>query len=244
MNNDSDYAKSSCACYQCDKKKYDKNPKGNPSNMSLTNCQFPDFFECGDSFEFNSSIQPTKQNGIQILNPQALQDKYDNNFTPSKCNIKGCNEEVYLSDDPRLLSVPLNQYLTLDRPPIQSKININEIATDKSLDNYGKNYTGYSDINAGQILYYIDNEIAEPFHSPNFSTSAFTTSKVTMDPMGQVRPSYTRHPLTVPDHLNTKREKYDGCLSWIQDSANHREDIMSKQMEKINKTRWEPRWAS
>ena len=33
--------------------------------MSLTNCHFPNFFDCGDSFEFNSSVQPTIQNGIQ-----------------------------------------------------------------------------------------------------------------------------------------------------------------------------------
>ena len=243
MNNNSDYPKSSCVCYQCDKKKYDKNTNGNPSNMSLTNCQFPKFFDCGDIFEFNSSIHPNKQSGIKILNPQALQDKYDNNYTPLNCNIKGCNQKVYSSSDPRLLSVPLCQYLTLDRPPIQSKINVNEIANDKSLDNYGQNYTGYSDINAGQILYYENKETAEPFHSPNFSTSAYTTSSVIQDPMGQIRPSYIRYPLTKPDHLNTKKEKYSGCLSWIQDSTDHREDIMSKQMETFNKQRWEPRWS-
>jgi len=243
MNKDSEYPKSSCLCYKPEEKKYNKNPEGIPSNISLTNCHFPDFFNYEDSNEYNVSIQPTKKNGIQLLNPQALQDKYSKNFTPSSCNSKGCNKDVYLSTDPRLLSVPSNQYYPLDRPPIDSKIKINEIATDNSLNNYGKNYSGYSDINAGQIVYYINKERTEPFYSPNFVTSALTTSKITQDPMGQVRPSYTRYPLKAPDHLNTKKQSYSGCLSWIHDSTNHREDIMSKQMELYNKERWEPRWA-
>jgi|TARA_B110000259_G_C14034207_1_gene408371 hypothetical protein len=239
----SNYPKSSCNCYGYKQQSNKLDRMGNPTNMSVVNCRYPSYFENQSTFEFKPpSIQPTFNEGYKIINPQAIEDKYSNDFERKDCNLGPNVETVYVDTDPRLMSAPRAQYIALDRPPAQSKVDINKIATDKSLDNYGQHYSGYSDINAGQIVYYINNERKEPFYGPNFSTSALTTSTLDIDPMGQISPSYVRHPLKDPEYLNTTKKNYTGCLSWIQDSMSHREDLMSKQMSKYNKERWEPRW--
>ena len=46
----------------------------------------------------------------------------------------------------------------------------------------------------------------------------------------------SRNPLTA------KKDHYGGCLSWIEDSLEHREDIMSLQMRKQLEQKYEPRW--
>lgn len=59
-----------------------------------------------------------------------------------------------------------------------------------------------------------------------------------------MKPRYERKPLTCTSHLNTTRNNYSGGLSWIEDSQEFREDIISKQMAKNNQQRWEPRWTN
>ena len=237
MENNSDYPKSSCSCYRRQPSIYTQ-PEGNPSNMSVVNCIDPDI----SSFTLNSSIQPNNQKGYELLNPEVLEEQYSKNFQKIQCNLGSNCQTAYMDSDPRLLSAIRAEYLPLNAPPLQSSIDYRTVDSDNKLNNYGKHYKDYSDINAGQLVYYINNELAEPFYRPNFVTSANTISKVEKDPMGKLYPSYTREPLKDPDHLNTTKKYYDGCLSWIQDSTSHREDLMSKQMEKFNRHRWEPRW--
>ena len=187
--------------------------------------------------KFRTQIEPKNNNGFNILNPEAHMNKYANDFFPIDSGHQ------WGSYDPRLFSASHTQVLTFDRPPIDGRIPLEKIYTDNSLDEYGKNYRSYSDINAGQITYYIDKSIQDPFFNPIYTNKVLSSGELYRDPMGSLKPHYERHLLVPNDPINTPRSSYNGCLSWIEDSQEHREDLLSKQMRKNNQQRWEPRWG-
>jgi hypothetical protein len=241
-----DYPKSSCNCYKCTEKGYKFPKDGYPTNMSVENCQFPRYFECYDKGSFGSNIEPANKQGITNLNPEVMSQQYAKGFFPTTCpkTVGGsCPSNRYISADPRLVSNQHNmQRLTLDRPPITGEMKLKDLLHDPVLDKFGQGYKDYTDINAGQILYYNDKSIEDPFFTPNFVTSATTEGVLYQDPMGAMKPQYYRKPLTDNNPMGPERSEYEGCLSWMQDSLTHRQDLLSKQMLKRNQQRYTPRW--
>ena len=226
---------------------------GIPSNMSVANCKRPIELEYGDTYQFqNPYITPSNETGYHYYNPQIFKGNLGKYFTPTKgpegCyygQYKCCTDPNWESNDPRLKSMGHNnEAITLDMPPFDGgQTLINDIAHDKTLNGYGQNYKTYTDINSGDILYYNDISLQNPYFSPNFSSEkAIVTPYLYRDPMGSVRPRYNREPLLKPDCVGTKRNSYNGCLSFLEDTNNHRQDIMAHQMIRRNEQRWEPRW--
>lgn len=241
-----DYPKSSCRCYNCTDTAYSYESTGLPSNMSVVNCEIPAMYDCYNNLPFGCDIQPQDNHGYTMINPQVFDQQYSSDFQSVKCPEKqGCPEVQYASKDPRLISVAHSgQVLTLDRPPITNNIQLKNISQDKSLDGYGQKYSTYSDINAGQIAYYTNKAQEDAFFLPNFTISARVCKSVYKDPMGALLPTYQREPLKNNNPLDTKKDTYEGGLSWIQDSMEHREDLMSRQMGPQLEQRWLPRWKS
>ena len=207
------------------------------TNSSIRNCEIPKELNFVDRLQFREHNEPKKKNGISILNPDALNNKYANDFYPIDSGMR------WGSRDPKLFSASHEQVLTLDRRPIDGGIPLEKIYTDTSLDRYGKNYRTYSDINAGHITYYIDKSIEDPFFEPLFTNKIVSLGELYKDPMGGIKPEYNRRLLTKIDPINMDRSSYNGCLSWIEDTQEHREDLISRQMHKYNQQRWEPRWS-
>ena len=204
------------------------------TNMSIENCKIPYQLNERERILFLSKNQPEKNKGYTVLNPNALLNKYATDF-------KFINNQ-YVCQDPKLISNSRgDQVLTLDRPPIDGSIPLDQISSHKSLENYGKKYRTYSDINAGHITYYIDKSIQDPFFEPIFTIPANVTGELYKDPMDSFKPQYERHFLK-KDPINSTSCSYNGCLSWIEDSQEHREDLISRQMRKHNEQRWESRW--
>ena len=215
------------------------NDMGFPTNMSIRSCEIPRIFDTHNKMLFKDGIEPKKENGYIYLNPSAMQSKYATDFFPVQSRTK----VQYRSNDPRLISASHGgDILTLDNPPIDSEISLDKIYTDKNLNNYGKSYNTYSDINAGQITYYIDKSIQDSFFSPLFSTPISSKGILYRDPMGAFKAQYERELFITNDPINTDKKYYKGGLSWIEDSQEHREDLLSKQMSKHNSQRWSPRW--
>jgi len=241
------YPQTSCGCYKCTQNTYQDPQGGIPTNMSIRDCKVNDpYFDCYNTRQFsNTSIQPNPRSGLTAINPQVFRDKYAKDFFPANCNVdKSCPELQWYSPDPRLVSIPhLGQRQTLSNPPLDSSVCLDQVAVSEELNGYGQKYASYSDINAGQILYYTDHSREDPFFEPLFTNSAKVTGHLYKDPMGALKPRGDREPM-VQGTLGQKRDKYPGCLSWMQDSTAHREDIMSKQMNVANQSRWEPRWAN
>lgn len=189
---------------------------------------------------FRQDIQPKKNDGYIYLNPSAIQSKLALDFKPFiNKHDSFCSKIQYFSPDPRLISASHGgQRLTFGNPPIDDKNYLDEF----TLGNYGKNYNTYSDINAGNITYYIDNSIKDPLFKPIFSIPARSTGAFYKDPMGSVKAQYDRQSLNYYDPINSGKKYYKEGLSWLHDSQEHREDLLSKQMNKKNQERFECTW--
>jgi hypothetical protein len=152
-------------------------------------------------------------------------------FTKSyNCGYKSTRQ------DSRLVDTSRNVTMNLDVPPIQ-------VAYDVKHDNmdgkrigqgktYGKHYDSYADVNAGQIQYYVDSEIAQPFFSPVYAMQSEVDKTMYIDPMGTKKPQFTKK-------FNEKRQEHTNMLSSIEDTTKHREDIMSLQQRVHNERRYD-----
>lgn len=233
------YPKSSCNCYDCDKKNYNNNYiDGIPSNYSIGNCSYnkPNKFDCYDTISFNYNIQPdNSNNGYVNLNPDIGPD-LSKDFSEKKCK-NGTSK--YISRDPRLVDQLRGFTMTLDRPPYNSEVELSDIYKNK-YKNYGQNYSDYGSIKSGQVMYYYDKSIQNPFFNPNFTLKSKVNSYLYKDPMDNYKPYYTHDTVEKFNPMNGKREH--GCLSFINDTTFHREDILSKQMDLTNRTKYMSRW--
>ena len=184
----------------------------------------------------NDSIEPVYKSGYEILNPQVMTEKFSTSFNQEKTNNETCNSIAYTNLDPRLYSAARNQRLVLDNPPIQSKRNLNMINNDTSLNSYGKRYTDYQSINAGQIVYYLNNSTKGVDLTPVFTTPSYIHGYDYKDPMDSIKPQYVRTPLINTSKCNTGNKQ--GNLSFINDTTAHREDIMHYQMAVNNRQKY------
>lgn len=177
-----------------------------------------------------------------MINPRAYTDKQSPLFDRIQCSKN--SPPAWISWDPRLFSASHAEYLTLDRPPMDGNVRLKDIY-DKSLTNYGKSSNQYTDINDGQITYYVNKSRSNPFYSPLFAQPAEQVSAIYVDPMGSVKPEYTRNPIVDTDNpMTSTRNEFQYNLSFIEDSQSHREDLLALQMRQRNAQRWMPRWEN
>ena len=64
------YPKSFCDCYDCDENTCNNIKNGIPTNMSVYDCDFDNYFKCTDEKLLQSELQPTNKEGHIHLNPQ------------------------------------------------------------------------------------------------------------------------------------------------------------------------------
>jgi len=243
------YPKSSCACWKCDQDKYPK-PTGHPTNMSVRGCIFSEYYDCNQQRIFKSHQEPSKQSGRVLLNQSVISsDKFDPTFKAinvKDCPNSSCMGTTYLNSDPRLYNAAAATWLQLDRPPTNSTPKLNTLNSNKSLDNYGQCYKSYADVNAGQILYYIDKDRQDAFYEPLFSKQATSVGTLYKDPMGAMKPQYDRIPNKKYNPILGDQCDVAGefCLSYMKDTQFHREDLLALEMRKINQERYAPRWTN
>jgi hypothetical protein len=213
--------------------------------MGVPCCEYSKYYDCYPRRVFKVQQEPVKRSGIITLNPLE-KNKFDSSFkeiNSSTCPGSGCPGKTYLNDDPRLVNAATGDRLQLDRPPYTHTIKLKDLDKDVSLDNYGKGYKSYKDVNAGQIVYYINREQQDAYFEPLFSKEATTVGTMYKDPMGNMRAEYTRIPNEKYDPILGDPCDVSGeyCLSWMKDTQYHREDILSKQID--DETRFAPRWT-
>jgi len=125
-------------------------------------------------------------------------------------------------DSPRAIRMPL------DRPSTTGSMAMCDIYKSPSLDNY----TTFN-VNNGQIKYYIDNSIKEPFYKPVYDIPFTTTAYMYVDPMSSVKPHYILS--------QSNKDVFNfSSLSSINDSSFHRENLIAAQQAKYNQTRITP----
>ena len=222
------YPKTSCDCSEC--------PTGTPlwpaintnptstNNLGLASCnQINQISTCHNTSFIGMSKEPNPwtQNSIEVLNPNFGLTKADGFFhTTNDCTVTAV--------DPRLVNPMYGATpLQLNRAPFTGSVRLKDIYSDE-LDNYGQNYKNYKDIDAGQIVYYVDNDITDALSLPNFTMRSNVKNTVFRTPMGGLWPRYEATPFT-EDH------KYISPQQFTRDTVFQREDIMSRQMSKMNR---------
>jgi hypothetical protein len=233
-----DYPKSSCSQNTFEL------PQGVQTNMSVRGCNFSPYY---NRLQFNLQQEPTNKRGMIILNPEVVsKSKFDPNFKQIDSKLSMCNDITYINSDPRLYNAASADRIQLDRPPLNSTPKLNTLSTNKELDAYGQNFKSYKDVNSGQVMYYISKDIQDSLYTPLFSSKVKVVGTLYRDPMGNIKPEYNRIPESTLNPI--KREpchsKGDYCLSWINDSQFHREDLLSKQMAIRNQQRFQTRWSN
>jgi hypothetical protein len=120
--------------------------------------------------------------------------------------------------------------LILDKP---AQIGAVDMDSTLYIDNsgYGGFYNGYGDMNNGQITYYADSSVSQPFFNPVYTISSNISKNILIDPMDSYKPYYSKNPTTSTLH-NISNDQF------TRDQLSFREDIMSRQQNLYNKTSW------
>jgi hypothetical protein len=95
--------------------------------------------------------------------------------------------------------------------------------------------SGYCNHN-GNIAYYADASVSQPFYDPVYTLSSTVTKRVLLDPMTNPKPDYSKR---VDSTLNSVVND-----QFARDQLSFREDLMSRQQNLYNRTSWTNRWIS
>ena len=105
---------------------------------------------------------------------------------------------------------------------------------DPRFTSYGSPYRSYSDVNLGQVQYYYSD--VDAYKMPNFISRTNVDFVDFRTPMGQIWPEYIRN-TGLDDVRSHVANQFDA------DALFYRQDIQSKQMDKINREKWQSRFA-
>lgn len=206
----------------CNVRFCNKNNDISKINNNYSSCICNKCINTCNNYSFNQYDNKIKY----TLNPQAIYEKQSKDFSNSN--------NLFNSNDPRLNKFGfITHNLNLDSVPQTSYDMTSNVNTDNTLNNYGKNYKNYSDINAGNIVYYINNE-KTPNYLPKLHKHSKDIKNIYIDPMGGIS---LQNCNKLKPFSCEKRDK--NCLSYIQDTNNHRLELLhniSKSMA-INHSR-------
>jgi hypothetical protein len=135
--------------------------------------------------------------------------------------------------DDRLYDTSRNHNMTLDIPPIQVFYDLKrDNISGKANNDYGRNYKDYASVTGGQIQYYVDKDIADPFFSPVYGMPTNASAYVCKDPMGTTKVEFEKA-------FDNSRRKHTNMLSSIEDTTKHRDDIIAHQQRTHNERRYD-----
>lgn len=124
--------------------------------------------------------------------------------------------------------------LELDQPAKVGAVNMDDVY---KIDNsgYGGVYKNYMEMNNGQIAYYVDQSVSQPFFDPVYTLTSTVDKEILLDPMTNPKPDYSK---SVNSTLNSVVND-----QYARDQLSFREEIMSRQQNLYNRTSWTNRWV-
>jgi len=154
-------------------------------------------------------------------------------------------EPIFFGTNQKLIDTARAYSMGLDRPNLTADIPVGDACVDQiytpQINQIGKPYHTYNDIEAGQIQYYIDKSTAYPYFSPVFVIPAVVEKRLIKDPMDVIKPEYNR--IIKSTKYNWDFCTSNDCNSFTHDSLAFREDVTSRQMTKQNQTNYTARWC-
>ena len=272
-NVDTFYPKTSCPCTYCNNNSSFKCEKGIHQSCSLP------LSNCKDNF--NLDYCSTEQFISNDIEPSQIEPRCDPSYNERTFKLYPLNNTgleldsqnyrpvlfdnktlAFDGNNQKLIDAMRAQKLILDRPNFTRQIQVGDAVKDeiytKEYSKYGQSYTNYTDMNTGDIQYYVDPSIMRPYYDPVFTTPASVNTVNVKDPMDVVKPEYRRNSLasykwkycpTKYECMNNNSNKkcdifdlYDGCDSRTHDELEFRQELMEKQQRKINQSRFTNRW--
>ena len=172
----------------------------------------------------------------QVMNPQPQKDTFINQLglTPMTDYHTQKDGTVFYGWDSRVVDAR-GIRMTLDKPAMVGAVDMNDV---HKVDNagYGGVYPTYAAMNNGNIAYYVDQSISQPFYDPVYTLSSTVDKKILLDPMDNPKPDYTK---TVNSSLHSVVND-----QYARDQLTFREELMSRQQNLYNRTSWTNRWVS
>lgn len=157
----------------------------------------------------------------------------DDTFLPVK-SVRNDDEVRWISTDSTTLDAQKSVRMCLDSAPMNSYIKDYWRIYDKDSDinRYKSIYYNREDL-PGQIQYYVDPEMTNPFFPPLFPENTRAFGAVFIDPMNNAQYDFRR---SVRQPVNCN----DCGIAEIRDLQHHREDILSNIMRPRNRREYEP----
>ena len=205
---------------------------------TYSGCQ-PLPYNAGRLYPASTSYQvmddrPFSDERIHFLNRLGLYEMPDYHVVANAA--KPLQPGYYYPQDGRVVDAPRSIAMTLDRPAMVGAVDMSQVS---NFDNraYGASYKTYADIKGGQIAYYVNQDIAQPFFNPVYAISSAVEKNIRVDPMGSVKPEFVKMPVTSTLHHISRDQA-------TRDQLSFREDLMSLQQNLYNRTSWTNRWIS
>lgn len=120
--------------------------------------------------------------------------------------------------------------MIFDKPSQSTWVPMDEVDRIDNRD-YKAFYNNYSQMNNGSMGYYFDTSISQPFYGPIYTLSSTVDKTVLVDPMESHKPQYFKKPLGSTQNNISRDQATKDNLTW-------REDLISRQQAKYNKTSW------
>jgi hypothetical protein len=162
----------------------------------------------------------------------------DDSFLPVLKNNSSCSADTqkigWISKDSTTLDAQKAIRMCLDSVPMNSYQKDYWAIYDKESDNNRYKSVYYNRENLpGQIQYYVDPEMTNPFFPPLFNENTQSTGSVYIDPMGSTHYDFRRN---IVQPLDCS----DCGITEIRELQFHREDMLSNIMRSRNKREYEP----
>jgi len=125
--------------------------------------------------------------------------------------------------------------LVLDQPAKVGAVDMNDVYKIDN-KNYGGVYNNYQQMNHGNIAYYVDSSVSQPFFDPVYTLSSTISKEIFTDPMSNAKPEYNK---IVNSTLNSVVDDQH-----TRDQLSFREDLMSRQQNLYNRTSWTNLWTN
>lgn len=224
----------------CGPKKNKENKENKQINGSLG------VYSCNEEMPFNNGKLYNVSNSYRVLEERNKDDSRihfvsqlglypmpDYKLSP---NAIGGTGYEYVQDS-RVIDPTRNIRMVLDQPAKVGAVDMNQVSTIDNSNYTFNHYKTYSDIKNGQIVYYVNEDIAQPFFNPVYTLSSNVDKTIRIDPMDSVKPEYIKKPVSSTLH-NVSRDQS------TRDTLSFREDLMSRQQNLYNRTSWTNRWIS
>jgi len=222
----------------CEKTEHDKPKKIIKGNLGLYSGETPLNETFGNLYHSSSYYDVLSQSDMNVKNINK------NGLIPVNCDVKkvanpycGKNPKAkgyFYPFDGRTIDVIRNIPLVLDKPAESGSVRMDDVAYFDNR-NYGSKYNSYKDIKNGQITYYTDSSTDQPFINPVYILSSTVDKVIRKDPMDSVKPEYIKNPISSTLNYVSKDQN-------TRDALFHREDIMSRQQNLYNRTKWTSHW--